>query len=260
MSEITVNGPGIVLASGFEILLPFILSYIWIKNYNGTITSILIGVLGFIGSVAIETLFLTLVTQGIEKTSIIVIIIGLISPGLFEETGRYVCLNYLLKKDKLKNISVSYGIGHGGIESILLGIMLLSNLFTKDIYIEKGLLKESITFLTCLMSACERLFAVIFHISLSVIVYKAVKEQRINYYIFSIILHDFIDFFAFLKAKDIITSIYIIELIIAIFALCCAWYSYNLYINFEEKKEKEEENIIPLKEKNESSINNSNEI
>ena len=253
MSEITVNDPGIVLASGFEILFPFILSYIWIKNYNGTITSILMGIVGFIGSVAIETLFLTLVTQGIEKTSIIVIIIGLISPGLFEETGRYICLNYLLKKDKLKNISVSYGIGHGGIESILLGIMLLSNLFVKDIYIEKGLLKESITFLTCLMSACERLFAVIFHISLSVIVYKAVKEKKLYYYIFSIFLHDFLDLFAFLKAKDIITSIYIVELIIGIFTLGITSYSYRLYNNLEEKKEEEEEKekIKSLKDKKE---------
>ena len=253
MSEITVNAPGIVLASGFEILLPFILSYIWIKNYNGTITSILMGIVGFIGSVAIETLFLTLVTQGIEKTSIIVIIIGLISPGLFEETGRYICLNYLLKKDKLKNISVSYGIGHGGIESILLGIMLLSNLFVKDIYIEKGLLKESITFLTCLMSVWERLFAVIFHISLSVIVYKAVKEKKLYYYIFSIFLHDFLDLFAFLKAKDIITSIYIVELIIGIFTLGITSYSYRLYNNLEEKKEEEEEKekIKSLKDKKE---------
>ena len=253
MSEITVNNPALILASGFEILLPFILSFIWIKKYNGKISSILIGVLGFIGSVSIESLFLAFITKIIEKTSFIVMIIGLLSPGLFEETGRYVCLNYLLKKNKLKNISVSYGIGHGGLECILVGNYLLSNLFVKDIYIEKGILKESITFLTCLMSVWERLFAVIFHISLSVIVYKAVKEKKLYYYIFSIFLHDFLDLFAFLKAKDIITSIYIVELIIGIFTLGITSYSYRLYNNLEEKKEEEEEKekIKSLKDKKE---------
>ena len=57
MSEITVNNPALILASGFEILLPFILSFIWIKKYNGKISSIIMGIVGFIGSVAIETIF-----------------------------------------------------------------------------------------------------------------------------------------------------------------------------------------------------------
>ena len=261
MSEITVNGSGIIFASGFIILLPFILSFIWIKYYKGTISSILIGIVGFIGSVGVETLFLVLLTQIFDKTSMIITIIGLISPGLFEETGRYICLNYLLKKNKLKNISVCYGIGHGGIESIFVGLASLSYLFTKDILIEKGVLKESITFLDCLMGALERISAVIIHISLSVIVYKAVKEKIIYYYIFSIIYHDFVDFFAFLKAKNYITSIFIVELIVGILALSIGFYSYRLYNRFEDKKEEEEkEKILPLKEKNELSINNSNKI
>ena len=73
------------------------------------------------------------------------------------------------------------------------------------------------------------------------------------YYILAIILHDAIDFIAFLKAKDIITSIFVIELIIAIFACLFARYAYILYINFEENnEEKIEENIMHF----ESSYNN----
>ena len=261
MSEITVNGPCIIIASGFEILLPFLLSFIWIKYYNGSIYPILIGIVGFIGSVGVETFFLVLLSQIFDKTSMIMLIIGLMSPGLFEETGRYICLNYLLKKNKLKNISVCYGIGHGGIESIFIGLTFFSYIFIKDILIEKGVLKENLTFVTCLMSACERISAVILHISLSIIVYKAVKEKIIYYYIFSIIYHDFVDFFAFLTAKNYISSILVVELIIGFFALIILFYSYRLYNRIEDKKEEEEkEKILPLKEKNESSINNRNEI
>ena len=248
MDQITINSSGLILSSIFEIFLPFILSFIWTKYFNGKIYSIFIGILGFICSIGLEGIFLSMISKIIKKTSTTFYIIGIISPGLFEETGRYTCLKYLLKKDKLKNISVSYGIGHGGIESIMVGITLLSYLFLGEIFIEKGILKESITFYTCLMSSCERLFSVILHISLSIIVYKAVKKEKNNYYIFSIILHDILDIIGFLKVKNIITSIFIIELMIAIFSLCTAFYSYKLYINFEEK---EEQNI---NNKSESSI------
>ena len=259
MSEITINVPGIIFESGLVFLLPFILSFIWIKYYNEKIISpILVGIIGFISSVGVETLFLFLLTQIFDKTSIIITIIGLISPGLFEETGRYICLNYLLKKNKLKNISVCYGLGHGGIESIFVGLTFLSYLFTKDILIEKGVLKESITFVDCLIGFFERMFAVIIHISLSIIVYKAVKDKIIYYYIFSIIYHEFIDLFVFLKAKNYITSLFIVELIVGILTLSIGFYSYRLYNRFEDKKEEQKDTIIQLKERNESSIDNSN--
>jgi len=56
--EITINSPGIIIASLLEILLPFILSFTWIKYFYGKITCILIGIAGFIVSVFIEGLFL----------------------------------------------------------------------------------------------------------------------------------------------------------------------------------------------------------
>lgn len=254
MSEITISSPGLVLASGFEILLPFILSFIWIKKYNATISPILIGIIGFIGSVFVEGLFALLLTQIFDKNSIIITIIGRISPGLFEETGRYICLSYIFSNNKLKNVSVSYGIGHGGIESIFIGLIFATGLFTKDVLIEKGYLNESITLYTCLISICERLFAVIIHISLSVIVYKAVKEKVIIYYIASIIIHDLIDFFPFLRNKKIINSIIIIEIIIGLLSICLGYYSHKLYINLEEIKEEENVNLIPLANMKESSL------
>ena len=137
-----------------------------------------------------------------------------------------------------------------------MGIIFLANIFAKDVLIEKGAIKENITFFICIMSVLERLFAISIHISLSVVNYKAIREQNINYYIFAIILHDIIDCVAFLNKKGIVTSIYILELIIGIYSLCLAWYAYNLYINFIEK---DEEKNIPLEDKKESSAKNKND-
>ena len=46
----------------------------------------------------------------------------------------------------IKKNSVSYGIGHGGIESFMIGIAFLANIFAKDILIEKGALKKVLLF------------------------------------------------------------------------------------------------------------------
>ena len=58
LQERTINVPGTIIASLFEILLPVILSIIWMKYFYNKISCILFGISGFIGSVFIEILFL----------------------------------------------------------------------------------------------------------------------------------------------------------------------------------------------------------
>jgi uncharacterized membrane protein YhfC len=251
--EITVNFPGTLISSILEILLPFILSFIWVKYFYSNISCILIGIAGFIASVTIEGVFLQLVAWIAGKGIIFYIIAGL-SPGIFEETGRYICLKYLLSKEQYqqKNISVSYGIGHGGIESFLIGITFLSNLFAKESLIEKGILKSSITFFSSLMGVVERIIAIIVHISASVLVYKAVKGKTITYYIIAIIFHDLIDLVAILYRFEYIKNIFVLELIIGIISSCFAYYVYKLYLGFDtdsDLKNGEKASIIEEKKK-----------
>ena len=249
--NITVSTPGIIFATFFETLLPFVLAFIWIRKNNGKIYYILIGIGGFISSVLIESIFISLITKKFGKDSSFLTLITVISPGLFEETGKYLMIKYIYSKEKIKNNSVSYGIGHGGIESFMIGMSLLANIFAKDTLIEKGVLKKSINFSFYLMSAFERLFAITLQISLSILNYKANKDKKIIFYFYAIILHDFIDLFAILYQKGILESIYIVELIIGFLSFSIFYCAYNLYINMDEK-EKEK---IQLDNKKESSGN-----
>lgn len=235
--EITISAPGIILSFIFELFTPLTTSFIWIKYYNGRLKCILIGVLGFFISVILETIFLSFITYYINKNSDIFYAFTGICPGLFEETGRYIFLKILSSSDKNKNISVSYGIGHGGIECIIIGFSLLSYLFKKDRINEKRGLKESITFFTGIMSASERLFAFILQISLSVFIYKAIKEKKFHFYIFGIIIHDLIDLIPFFKLKGILTSVPIIELIVCTYSLSVSILAYNIYIHLENEQE-----------------------
>ena len=257
MSEtqnVYINIPAVIFAFIVEVSLIFIYSFINIKYYKGKLFNIIIGMVGFFSSVFIEGIILSLLSKLFGKDSDFLIPFSLAFPGIFEETGRYICYKFLLKNEKNKLTAISYGIGHGGFESLLLGASLLRFLFIKDTLISQGLLKQDVTFTQMFLSAWERFVCVFIQVSLSVMVFKAIKENNIKFYILAIVLHDFIDFFAFIYQKDILSNIYMIELFISIFALFLSRYAYKLYINLENenvKNEKKEENFFPLKDKKE---------
>ena len=261
MSEkqsVYINIPAVIFAFIVEVSLIFIYSFINIKYYSGKLFTIIIGIVGFFGSVFLEGTTLSLLSKLFGQDSDLLIPFSLAFPGIFEETGRYVCYKYLLQKEKGKITAISYGIGHGGFESLLLGASLLRFVFIKDTLISQGLLKEDVTFMQMFLSAWERFACIFIQVSLSVLVFKAIKEHNINFYILAIVLHDFVDFFAFIYQKSILSNIYVIELFISIFALFLSRYAYKLYINLENEKEKnekkEEENFFPLKDKKEENV------
>ena len=246
--EITIDRTGVIISFLFVFLLPLISIFIWIRNYNGQIKSFLIGIAGFFSSVTLESLFLSSLTLFIDKNSNLFYTFAGLSPGIFEETGKYLLIKYLYSTNKHKSISVSYGIGHGGIESMMIGINLLAFLFLKDKLIEIGALKENITLFICLMNIVERSFAFILQISLSVVIYKAIKENNLFFYILAIFIHDVIDLMPLLKLKGIISSIALIEIIVGFYSICISFIAYKLYNNFDEKKEK-------LKDEKEEELN-----
>ena len=251
-STIYVNTQALIFGFLIDISYIFIYSYINIKYYNGKLNTIFIGIGGFFISVFIEGLIISLLSKVFGEKSFIITALSLLFPGLFEESGRFICFKFFLSKEKEKVTSISYGIGHGAFESFLLGLTLLTNVFMKDTLINQGVIKEDITFLAIFTGVFERFVCVFIQISLSVMVFKAIREYDIKYYLLAIVLHDFIDFFAFLYKRDILPNIYVIELIIGLFSLILSRYAYKLYINLEdEKNEVIQDNDNPLKEKNE---------
>ena len=85
------------------------------------------------------------------------------------------------------------------------------------------------------MGVCERRSAITLQISLAILNYRAIRDKNIIFYFLAIILHDFIDLFAILYQKGILTSLFVVELIIGILAFSVFWYSYKIYVNYYEK-------------------------
>lgn len=110
-----------------------------------------------------------------------------LSAGLFEEGGRFIFRDKILKENNSKKDAIIFGLGHGLIEVIFVIILSFNNL---------NLLTSSDIFL----GLYERLLAVIFHIGMTVLIWLGFNRmKKYNYLILAIFLHGFFDYFIILK-------------------------------------------------------------
>ncbi len=139
-----------------------------------------------------------------------------LSAGVFEETGRFVAMT-LMKKHRGTSQSIVFGLGHGGIEALLLvGINTLVIAF--------GVITPMPSAFLLFISGLERLFAISAHICLSVLVMRAVTLKKIRWYIFAVLLHTALNA-GTLLSLDII----FIELYIAVFAILLVLLTYFIH-------------------------------
>ncbi len=149
--------------------------------------------------------------QVIQNNLLLYALYGGIMAGLFEETGRYIAFRTVLKGRQGKDINaLMYGAGHGGFEAaFLLGTAMINNI-AYSLMLNSGraasLLEtmpaESAAqvqqVLSTLVSApswqfliggIERVFALILHLCLSVLVWFAVKNRKPELYAGAVFLH-----------------------------------------------------------------------
>ncbi len=133
--------------------------------------------------------------------------------GLFEEVGRFLAFKLLLKKHLDWKNSVAFGIGHGGIESVLLaGMGAVNNLIYSaminsgmyDTFVAPALPAGQAEFLKnqlvqtpsylFLLSSAERVFAFTIHLAFSVLVMNGIRKKKGLLYLgLAIFLHMAVD-------------------------------------------------------------------
>lgn len=126
---------------------------------------------------------------------------GCLAAGLFEETGRLVGLTYLCKKrDASLGTGLAYGVGHGGIEAIVLvGLSAISNL-TVMLQYQSGAMSTAMQSVGAQLAAMppevfwwggiERVIAIALHIALSMLIWMVVtKRVPFWFYPIAILLH-----------------------------------------------------------------------
>lgn len=134
-------------------------------------------------------------------------LIGLIlTSGLFEEVGRYVGYRWLMGKEpKTWSKGVMYGLGHGGIEAIVLvaggtalglvNLILLPSVLPSLAEAQQELARQQITIVLgqpdwiALVGFYERLWAMAVHVALSLVVLQVFLRNNIRWLWLSISLH-----------------------------------------------------------------------
>ena len=155
---------------------------------------------------------------------------GALCAGLFEESGRYVGLRFLVKPTGNPGTAVAYGLGHGGLEMLLIGglaqaaalvLALLNNAGMLDAVLAGRVPPKvlatlhaqfaHLTFATASVAGFERLMALALHIALSFVVWRAIQLKKFWLLFAAIALHALADTGAGLFQTGLVKSVWIAE-------------------------------------------------
>lgn len=205
------------------IAVPVCLAVWLVRKYRARLSTILIGAGTFIVfALVLESIMHQLVLKGpngpaIMGNTLLFAVYGGLAAGVFEETGRFISMKFLLKKEPSTALpGIAYGIGHGGAEMLILfGITMISN-FVVSALINAGLsgilfakvpedaaaqLQAQLNQLqtvgagTLLIGLWERISALVLHLGLSMLVWVAVRKGGKWLWLFpaAVALHAIVD-------------------------------------------------------------------
>jgi len=230
-----------ILQLAISVLVPIIVLIYFRKKYHINWKVVGVGILIFIGFTQIlETPFHLFMrgnpaTAKILENPFIFAIYGGLTAGIFEELGRFVAFFFLLKKSQEYKDGLAYGIGHGGMESILIGGFAGLQTLTFATSINNGSFAQMVEKLPelsrvqdaliqapaylYLLGSLERIMALVLQIAFTMLVIYAVKQKKYIFLVYAVLFHAFVDFFAALYQRQII-NVFVTEGIIFIFTIC----------------------------------------
>ncbi|MCJ7841573.1 YhfC family intramembrane metalloprotease [Lederbergia sp. NSJ-179] len=226
----------------FAIGLPIALVIIFKKKFGISLYVLLIGMATFlVFALLLENIPHTYFLAGNATTSEwlknnpwLYMLYGGLMAGLFEETGRFIMMKYVLKKYRDWKDGLSFGLGHGGFEAVVLvgissigtlvmAIMINNGSFDSILSVDPSLqiVKDQLTGSAALvwLGGIERISAIAIQLGLSILVMYGVKNRKIIFYFLAILIHAIIDFPPALYQTGMIENIFVVEIIIAIIAV-----------------------------------------
>ena len=202
----------------------------------------------------------TALSRAILNNPLLYAVYGGLTAGIFEEFGRFFCMMTVMKRFMYqRENSIIYGIGHGGIEAVILGsFTMLQNLMiaialndygSVEAYASQSGSPEAAASVTSLLnilidtpassyilSGIERMAALVLQIALSVLVYKAVVRKKYAYILIPVVLHALVNVIAAFYQTGLITNLLLLEAIVVIYAIVVAIFAYRQYqsLRYEE--------------------------
>jgi len=208
------------LVSAFlAIVLPIVLSIWFCKKFHTPYSSVLVGALTFfVFQMVLRIPLIQLVSYffphllprgGVFTIHYLLYSAVLaLTAGLFEEGGRFLFFKLFMRRRESWDNAVAMGIGHGGIEAMMLvGMNIVSNLIIL-VMINTGTLTESVKAMLgqayytlintpshmFLLGGVERVFAMIAQIGMSVMVVYSIASRKSRYFLLALLCHFLLDF------------------------------------------------------------------
>jgi uncharacterized membrane protein YhfC len=175
---------------------------------------------------------------GLPGSLVIAILLGL-SAGIFETGARYGMYCWWLKDNRMWRVGVLAGAGHGAMEAIILGGLVMLTYFNMMAYRNLDLSYLNVTpdqldiarqqiqtywslpWYETMLGAWERMFTIPFHIAASVLVLQVFTRkpghQRLGWLLLAVLLHALMDASSVFISGQY--SVYLAEMIIAALAV-----------------------------------------
>lgn len=242
------------------ITIPVVLIVAWKMYTKRSLVPFWVGVMVFIAfsrmlEMIPHSLFLLSsnpVSKAINGNVVLYVIYAATVAALFEETGRYLAFLFVLTKHPNKETAVTYGIGHGGIECILVLGVTYIQYYAYGQLINNGSMdkmlsayKDSsqsvdalnqlitnikgVTQMTCYMADLERISAMMVQVALSILVFQAVYVAGKKYmYWVAVALHFLMDVPAALYQKGVL-KLLPTEIILFVYAALVLAFGVKIY-------------------------------
>ncbi len=235
------------------IALPIVLWIYFTRKFSLSWKLVLAGGLTFIGSQIPHIPLLRVLAPSLRGASLLVdaIVLGLLA-GIFEETARYILFKWILKQSRSWKEGVLVGLGHGGTEALILGVLAALTFANMIVYRnidlstipsipanQLALAKQqvaaywSIQWYIALLPFVERIFAICLHVSLSVMVLYSIATYKPIWFWLALLWHALVDAVA-VYATGMKVNPLAIEGIVAIFAIISLWIIFQMRSRFPE--------------------------
>lgn len=244
---------GILFSVIVSIGLPIALGIVVYKKTHARISACFIGAGIFVVFALILEQILHVIILAVNPTlqsrTVLFGLYAALAAALFEETGRFVAMKFFMKKSLNKGDALMYGVGHGGVEAILLvGLTYVNNLIisiminTGSIQLtmsqmEPALQETTYQQLQALwqtpayhfyMAGVERISAIVLQICLSVLVYKCVKTGQKKFLAGAFLLHFIVDFVTVITAGFGL-PVWAVEIEVVVIVVIVVWGVARIY-------------------------------
>ena len=178
-----------------------------------------------------------------SENPLLYVIYGISMAALFEETARLIFFKWLEKKRTLEDSdALAYGLGHGGLELIYIGIASLLNLFILFSAVESQnpnimqLLPESTLATINNLAAwqiyllgLERILALLLQVGLTFWVYQAVRQKNWIYLVAAYGLHALFDLAPSLSQVGWLSNPLLVEGLLAVEVIIFIYFTKTIF-------------------------------